>query len=145
MFMGGNLEQENLLQWPKVVFVHRSILWIFERDNAVFASLIVFYYSYFYASVLEMSALFSSSGAIVSAVGLLLTLKHNFISIAQSPYEAVVKHHQMGRFASVNMMENPTYVNPAIIALKDEYVGIILVLLGGFVSGYGGFVPLLEQ
>ncbi|HIF5818625.1 TPA: hypothetical protein ACX3EK_004653 [Vibrio parahaemolyticus] len=56
-----------------------------------------------------------------------------------------MKHHQMGRFASVNMMENPTYVNPAIIALKDEYVGIILVLLGGFVSGYGGFVPLLEQ
>ncbi|WP_224215335.1 hypothetical protein [Vibrio metschnikovii] len=92
-----------------------------------------------------MSALFSSSGAIMSAVGLLLTLKHNFISVAQSPYQAVVKHHQTFRLSSRNMMENPTFVNPAIIALKDEYIGIILVLLGGLVSGYGGFLPLLEQ
>ncbi|MGF1841588.1 hypothetical protein L4C39_00060 [Vibrio clamense] len=135
------MDQEKLLKWPKVVFVHSSILWVFDRKKAVAVSIIIFYYSHFYASVLGMPSLFSSSGAIVSAVGLLLTLKHNFISIAQSPYAAVVKHHQMGSFASVNMMEDPKYVNPAVIALKDEYVGIILVLLGGVVSGYGGFVP----
>ncbi|ELY3410711.1 hypothetical protein CYQ90_23420 [Vibrio parahaemolyticus] len=145
MFTGGNLEQEKLLKWPKVVLVHRSILWMLERDKAVFTSLVIFYYSYFYASVFEIPALFSSSGATVSAVGLLLTLKHNFISVAQSPHDAVAKHHQMGRMSKTNIMENPAYVNPAIIALKDEYVGIILVLLGGLVSGYGGFIPLLGK
>jgi hypothetical protein len=137
------LEQIKLLKWPKVVFIHSAILWVFDRDKAVLVSLVILYYSYFYGSVLETPALFSGSGSLVSAVGLLLTLKNNFISIAQSPHKAVAKHHDMGAFGSVNMMTDPRYVNPAVIALKDEYVGIILVLSGGLVSGYGSFVPLL--
>jgi len=131
------------MEWPKFLLVHKSIKWVVDKDNAVLISLVIVYYSYFYASLLKLPSIVSSSGALISAIGLLLTLKHNFLSSVEKPPEAVAKHHNIGNLGSTNMMQNPTYVNPAIIAIKDEYVGILLVLIGGFISGYGGFVPLL--
>jgi hypothetical protein len=143
MFSEKGLSKSKLMDWPKVILVHRSINWLMDKDRAVLLSIVLAYYSYFYASMYQNSAVFTSSGSIISAIGLLLTLKHNFLAIAQNAQAAVIKHHQIMRFASQGMMEDPEYVNPAIIALKDEYTGVILVLIGGFISGYGGFVPLI--
>ncbi|EPC8671145.1 hypothetical protein ACR3BM_002254 [Vibrio vulnificus] len=138
------MQQEDvLMKWPKVFLVHKKLKWVYERDKATFLSIVILYYSYFYASIFELSAIFSSSGSIVSAIGLLLTLKHNFLSCMTNPEEAVMKHNQYFRFAHDQMMEMPNVVNPTIIALKDEYVGVVLVLLGGIVNGYGSFLPLL--
>ncbi len=136
-------QDSELIEWPKVLLVHKKLQWIYDRDKAALLSVVILYYSYFYASLLELPSIFSSSGSIVSAIGLLLTLKHNFLSSMKNPKEAVSKHNQYSRFGSAHMMEIPGVVNPTIIALKDEYVGILLVLLGGITNGYGGFLPLL--
>ncbi|EGR1298348.1 hypothetical protein EAF56_20390 [Vibrio alginolyticus] len=139
-----NLKQDGeLMEWPKFLLVHKKLQWIYDRDKAVLLSVVVLYYSYFYASLFELPSIFSSSGSMVSAIGLLLTLKHNLLSSMKNPKEAVSKHNLFSRISSINAMDMPDVVNPTIIALKDEYVGILLVLLGGIISGYGGFVPLL--
>ncbi|EGR3967666.1 hypothetical protein DDN11_18890, partial [Vibrio cholerae] len=136
-------QDSDLMEWPKFLLDHKKLQWIYDRDKAALLSVVILYYSYFYASLLELPSIFSSSGSIVSAIGLLLTLKHNFLSSVKNPEEAVAKHNQYGRTTSIFMMKMPSVVNPTIIALKDEYVGILLVLLGGITNGYGGFLPLL--
>ncbi|HHF3011093.1 TPA: hypothetical protein ACPJ06_003969 [Vibrio diabolicus] len=137
-------KNSELMKWPKFLLIHNKLQWIYDRDKAVLLSVVILYYSYFYASLLELPSIFSSSGSMVSAIGLLLTLKHGVLSSMKNPKEAVSKRNLFGRISSIDMMEIPDVVNPTIIALKDEYVGILLVLLGGIISGYGSFVPLLS-
>uniref|UniRef100_UPI00068F18FF hypothetical protein n=1 Tax=Vibrio pacinii TaxID=170674 RepID=UPI00068F18FF len=144
---GGKLESEEQVKmdkWPTFYLNKSWVKTLMQKEVSLAASITVLYYSYFYACMFGNAAIFSGSGSVVSIIGLLLTLKHNFISDASNPYAAFHKYHKkMGGFNSIGQMEDASKVNPVIKAVKDEYMGISLLVLGGLVSGYGSLVRLV--
>ncbi|MEZ8068019.1 hypothetical protein [Vibrio sp. FF145] len=138
------MEEVKLEEWPSFYLNKNWIKKLMQREVSLGISITVMYYSYFYACRFDNIALFSGSGSVVSIIGLLLTLKHNFINNASNPDAAFHKYHnKMGTFNSLGQMEDASKVNPVIQAIRDEYVGVILLVLGGLVSGYGGLVKLV--
>ncbi|OOE57687.1 hypothetical protein BZG14_14845 [Salinivibrio sp. IB282] len=130
-------------KWPKFYLNKGWVKTLMQREVSLAASITVMYYSYFYACMFGNVAIFSGSGSVVSIIGLLLTLKHNFISDASNPNAAFNKYYKkMGSFNSIHQMKDASKVNPVIRAVKDEYMGISLLVLGGLVSGYGSLVRL---
>ncbi|EHK2887279.1 hypothetical protein ABWK96_004625 [Vibrio parahaemolyticus] len=139
-----DIERVKIEKWPTFYLNKSWVKALMQRYVSLAASIIIMYYSYFYACMFGNAAIFSGSGSIVSIIGLLLTLKHNFISDASNPHAAFHKYHKkMGSFNSIGQMEDASKVNPVIRAIKDEYMGVALLVLGGLVSGYGSLVCLV--
>ncbi|MEZ8026800.1 hypothetical protein [Enterovibrio norvegicus] len=83
----------------------------------------------------------SKSGAFLSALGLLLSLKHNFIKIASNQDEAVKKSQGMGiNLYYEGTCEAEVLKKKAEKETADELIGIFLVIVGGLVSSYGDFL-----
>ncbi|MGD1468528.1 hypothetical protein [Vibrio harveyi] len=129
---------------PPLIFHNKWFRWILCRDKAVFLSLSFVYYSYFYASVWSSPPLISGSGVMMTVVGLLLTLKHNFVSDSKDLETAFSKYHRKAGFLDYDgELTTPGLVNPVVSAVKDEYVGILLIVLGSLIGAYGDLLPLI--
>jgi hypothetical protein len=138
-------EKETLKKWPKLYFNNIVVKLVLNRYVALSLSILFFVISYSFASCTSNYLYLTGSGSIISIVGLLLTLKHNFISDSQNPTAAFAKfHRKMGAFNNKNQMEEPHLVNPVIGAIRNEYFGIFMVIIGGLVSGYGGLIPIIK-
>ena len=130
---------------PPLIFHNKWFRWLFNREKILFISLIYTYYSYFYASYFNEPSLITASGVIITVFGLLLTLKHNFISDSLDLRIAFDKfHHKAGPLEYEGELDSPTLVNPVISAVKDEYSGVLLIILGSVIGAYGNLVPLIE-
>jgi hypothetical protein len=137
--------KEVLQKWPSLYLNNIVVRFFLKRYVALFFCIIIFFSSYILSSYNESHTFITGSGSVVSIIGLLLTLKHNFISEASEPKVACFKfHHKMGSFNSIHQMKDPEYVNPVISAIRDEYLGILMVIIGGLVSGYGSFIPIIN-
>lgn len=91
-------------------------------------------------------ALFTAHASIVTALGLILTIKHHYLSNIQNVGTLVASDYQdseCGPPAS-EMASNKRYVESLISKATDEGIGLVLILIGTLLNAYGSNIPLIS-
>ena len=130
-------ETEKLLKLPKFFFKKPILQFLLNTKYVVVFCVLAVGYSIYKVKTGSSPNLVGASEGLVIVFGFLLTIKHNFIADTESLKNAIEKHFRMGKTSSVDMEEDPIFVNPTIRAIKDEYLGIFLVVIGTILSSYG--------
>lgn len=81
---------------------------------------------------------FSRAGSIVTVFGILLTVKHNILSNSRDLESVVMEKNNYAKYAPKKGSDKYTeHENSAKGIIRDEYVGILITILGTIVWGYG--------
>ncbi|WP_253650534.1 hypothetical protein [Vibrio sp. Y29_XK_CS5] len=121
------------IRYDKPVFVFSSIIYALVSRISILVAVVLILVLHVLADI-EIS----KSGAFLAALGLLLSLKHNFIKIASNQDEAVKKSQGMGMTPYYDgVCEAEVYKKQAARETTDELTGILLVIVGGLLSSYG--------
>lgn len=121
------------IRYDKPVFVFSSIIYALISRVSILVTVVLILILHVLADI-EIS----KSGAFLAALGLLLSLKHNFIKVASNQDEAVKKSQGMGMKSYYEgVCEAEVYKKQAARETTDELIGILLVIVGGLVSSYG--------
>lgn len=125
-----------------------SIGWLFsilQTTPLILLSLVIFTTSYTLGCYFNNSVFISGAGTIIGVMGLLLTIKHNLLSSILNIKDAYNRYYGItsGFQLTGSDHTHPALVNPVIVAIKEEYVGILLTIIGSIVSGFGSLLPLI--
>jgi hypothetical protein len=104
-------------------------------------ALIVLATSFCVATVISESHWFSRAGAVTTILGLLLTIKHNVLSSSRDIHVVVMEKCHYANWAPDR--SSPSYQKDMEMArrvMKDEYIGLILTVVGTIVWAYGDFI-----
>jgi hypothetical protein len=85
--------------------------------------------------------LFASSGAIMSGVGLFLTIKHNLVVTWLIPLDWASNIMKYGYGASLGNENTEQDYKNTINIKRDEQTGIILIIIGNIVWAYSSYIP----
>ncbi|ENG6090466.1 TPA: hypothetical protein ACMDVJ_004344 [Vibrio parahaemolyticus] len=117
-----------------------------NRIVTVLLSIILLVFGYIIDGLNGEYAYFISNASVVTAFGLILTIKHNYLSNIQNVNTLVESDYheaECGPSAS-EMAVDHTYVNSLISKATDEGTGLVLILIGTLVNAYGSNVPLVS-
>ena len=108
-------------------------------------SLLFFLVSYFSVSFVVGSALVTKAGVIITIFGLLLTLKHNFLSTNSD----VILALQETEGASLKLVYEgyakcDYNIQKTAERLADEVYGFGLIILGSLIGAYGDLLPFYK-
>lgn len=101
--------------------------------------------AYLVDSVQGKPMFFPSYAGIVTALGLILTIKHNYLKNIESLRSLVSSSYQeMQCSSSIEVVEkNQDYLKRLVYKASDEGLGLLLILIGTFLSAFGSHLPLL--
>jgi len=116
-----------------------------NRFWLILFSILIFLVSYLSASFVIGSALVTKAGVIITVFGLLLTLKHNFLSKNANAILAL----QETEGASLKLQwegyaECDHNVQETAERLSDEVYGFGLIILGSLIGAYGDLLPFYK-
>jgi hypothetical protein len=118
---------------------------ISNRRIAVFSSLALIAIGYAIDCYHQTNVFLTPNAAIVTALGLILTIKHHYLSHIVSIPSLISASHKQSRFSASPeaYAQNDEYVNNVISKASDEGLGLVLILLGTAINAYGSFIPLV--
>lgn len=93
------------------------------------------------SALTEESHWFARSGAVVTVLGLLLTIKHNVLSSSRDINAIVAEKRHYAYFAPDK--DSPVHQKDLQMArhiMRDEYLGLAFTVVGTVVWGYGDIV-----
>ena len=127
-----------------------SSQWIFSLLKSaplLLLTLLILSVSYNLACHYNNNTFITGAGTLIGILGLLLTIKHGLLSSILNIKDAYNRYYGItsGFQMTGNDHEVPEYVNPVIIALREEYLGILLTIFGALLSGFGTLIPLLPS
>lgn len=125
---------------------------IYALRSRLFAAVLVIYCaaSFYLGQMYADMSLFAASGSIMSACGLLSLIR--FTTIEKYIHQdATIDARQKGvdpiLTRGEEVQKNRQRISPARIRIKSEIhaevIGIVLIIVGAFISAYGSYVPLL--
>lgn len=133
------MQRKIKIRFDKPIFTILSITYNIITRTAVLAIIVLILAIHIFADIS-----ISKSGAFIGALGLLLSLKHNFLKIASNQDEAVKKSQRMSfNFFWEGVCETELFKLQAAKETTDELLGILLVIAGGLISSYGDDLTIL--
>jgi len=114
-----------------------------NRFISSFLSFIVLIFSYLLDCYLKERVFLSGSGALISCLGLILTIKHHYLLNISSMRHLLDSNTPHGGFVSPDW-DSPENKKKATEKAMDEGIGVSIVLLGGIVSFLSPLVPLIS-
>jgi hypothetical protein len=128
---------------PKHFLNNLFIVFLLNRNVAILIFITTLNLSYLLACKTSNPSLISSFGTAATIFGFLLTLKHNFISDTKDIETAHDKIEGVAALKDQNWFKKPAVVLKVKEAVKDEYSGIVIIILSTTLAAYGQYIPLM--
>ena len=127
-------------------FIGATLRSISNRKIATVFSLVLIISGYIIDCYYQTNRFLTPNAAIVTALGLILTIKHHYLSHIVSVVSLVSSDYKQPRYASSPEVyaQDTEYVNKVISKARDEGLGLVLILLGTAINAYGSFIPLFN-
>lgn len=131
-------EQGCWLSYTRKVFMYWA-----ERSRALSLSALVLLFGYLFASHLDDDRWLSGAASIVSSFGLMLMIRHYLLASTESMKTMIEEAVSVAEFADYPAeTADPVVISAVYREKEDEMVGVVLTLVGAFISGFGFLVPL---
>lgn len=116
-----------------------------NRAVVIFCSFIVLVAGYLVDCQLQTNSFLAPNSSIVTALGLILTIKHHYLANIVSVNSLVSSDYTQSQFgASVeSYAKNKVYVDSLLTKASDEGFGLILILFGTGINAFGSYIPLV--
>lgn len=104
-------------------------------------ALLVLFVSFIYATSSGDSQWFSRGGSVATILGLLLTIKHSVLSVSRDIHSVVKEKFHYAVWAPER--DSKEYEDNIAVArriIRDEYMGIVLTVVGTIFWGYGDLI-----
>lgn len=129
---------------PKYFLNNPFIIFLLNRNVATIIFVTLLNLSYLLACKTDNPSLISSFGTASTIFGFLLTLKHNFLSNTKDLETAHDKLEGAMSLKDQNWYKKPEVLLKVKSAVKDEYTGILIIILSTALSAYGQHIPLIQ-
>lgn len=114
------------------------------KTAAISLSILIFFCFYIYDSYHQQTTLLPGSGAIIIVFGLILTIKHSYLSNIRNIAELIAKQNALLNLASAGWEKDPENVEKAQTAASDEGTGLVIIILGSIISAIAPLIPLIN-
>ena len=126
-----------------------SSSWLFfllKSDRLVLLSLLITSISYWFACYYQETTFITGSGTLITILGLLLTIKHGLLSSILNFRDTYNRYYGITHGLQLTGEDHlePETANPVVVAIREEYVGILLTISGSLLNGFGTLIPLLS-
>ena len=119
---------------------------ISNRWVVVIVSTLLIISGYLVDCYLNKPTLLAPNSAIITALGLILTIKHHYLSNIVSLI-ALARSDDTPPECSPStedMIKDPVYVNTLLLKATDEGIGLLFILIGTGFNAFGSFIPLVS-
>ena len=100
--------------------------------------------SIYYSIICNDYSWFSRAGSLITISGLLLTLKHHILSSSRNINTVMLEKFHYAVYAPSEGTERYRQDKSAAMKImRDEYIGVIITVIGTVIWGYGDLVEKL--
>src|SRR5690606_2340006 len=138
-------QEQTRIQFSLYIRILGLLLSLFAtRTAAISCSIIIFLCFYIFDSYHQQTILLPGSGTLIIVLGLILTIKHSYLSNIKSVAELIAKQNALFRFANAGWEKDLKNIEKAKIAASDEGTGLVVIILGSIVSAIAPLIPLIN-
>lgn len=142
------IENNSLNSSKKFPLVIRVVSSSFKSLANVWLSFILSFlllsWAYITDSLSGKSLFVEKVSGVVVVLGLLLTIKHNFLKNTESPLNYIQNINESLSWSSLKFETDPMYYEQAKKVAYDETTGFLLTISGTLLNCFGSFIPLLN-
>ena len=142
--MSEKQEQAEIQFSPFVQCIGVLFSKIANKTAAIIYSILIFCMLYIHDSYCQQTTLLPGSGTIIIVFGLILTIKHSYLSNIKNVSELIAKQNAFLRLPSQGWEKDPDKVEKAKIAASDEGTGLVIIILGSIISAFAPLIPLIN-
>jgi hypothetical protein len=119
---------------------------ISNRWVVVITSILLIISGYLVDCYYTKATLLSPNSAIITALGLILTIKHHYLANIVSLLDLAKSNHQEAECSpgAEQLVKDPDYVSSLLVKATDEGIGLLLILIGTSLNAFGSFIPLIS-
>lgn len=129
---------------PPFIVCSRAVFkLVASRYVAIPISLFILLFSYTIDCYSQEINYLSSSGTLIAAIGLILSIKHHYLKNL-SDATSILNHYSSSADLAELGYNSPANVNLAISKATDEGVGVILIIFGALVTYFAPLIPLIN-
>jgi len=138
-------QAESEVKFSLYIRVLSLVLSVFAtKVTAVSWSIFIFVCFYIFDSYHQKTILFPGSETLIIVIGLILTIKHNYLINIESVASLIAKQNSLFKFASNGWEKDPKNIEKAKTAASDEGTGLVIIIAGSIISALAPLIPLVS-
>lgn len=139
------MPQKNISIPLHLKFLGSFLRVISNRKLVIILSFVFFISGFLIDCYLQSNKFLAPNSAVVTALGLILTIKHHYLSNIVSVITLISSDYQESQYGGSveDYAKNEKYVNALLSKATDEGLGLVLILLGTVINAFGVYIPLV--
>ncbi|MEZ8278362.1 hypothetical protein AB4291_16580 [Vibrio cyclitrophicus] len=139
----GNIKP---IDMPHHLKVLRFFLCIFtNRTFVIVLSISIIFLTYLFDLLNQEHLYLSSGGTIITAFGLILTIKNSYLNNIRDTESLVSSYYQESQMGGPvsEVVQEQLYMAKLFEKATDEGTGLLLVIIGTLLNAFSPFIPLI--